>query len=123
ICRDWALLADDAFDEPPAEVGSGVVADPANRTQIEIDVAAFAVSTPGERRRVLCLGEVKWGRTMGVRELSRLARARDLLTEHGLNAGAAKLTCFSGSGFDDDLRQAAADRDDVLLVDPARLYA
>jgi uncharacterized protein len=123
ICRDWALLADDAFDEPPADVGSGVVTDPANRTQIEIDVAAFAVAAPGERRRVLALGEVKWGRTMDMRDLARLARARDLLAGRGLDTGAARLACFSGSGFDDQLREAAANRPDVLLVDPGRLYA
>jgi hypothetical protein len=34
----------------------------------------------------------------------------------------SKLVCFSGSGFDDYLREAAADRTDVLLVDPGRLY-
>ncbi|MGH3192191.1 MAG: AAA family ATPase [Streptosporangiaceae bacterium] len=123
ICRDWALLADDAFDEPPADVGSGVVTDPTNRTQIEIDVGVLAATAPGERRRVMCLGEVKWGRTMGMRDLTRLARARDLLAERGLDTGAAKLACFSGTGFDDDLREAAADRTDVLLVDPGRLYA
>jgi uncharacterized protein len=123
ICRDWALLVDDAFHERPAEVGSGVVADPANRTQIEIDVGAFAASAPGERRRVLCLGEAKLGRAMGMRDMSRLARARDLLAERGFDTAVAKLACFSGSGFDDDLRQTAADRADVLLVDPALLFA
>jgi uncharacterized protein len=122
ICRDWALLADDAFEEAPAEIGAGVVADPANRTQIEIDVAAFGAAAPGERRRVLALGEVKWGRTMDLRDLGRLARARDLLAERGYDTAAAKLACFSGSGFDDPLQDAAADRPDVLLVDPSRLY-
>jgi hypothetical protein len=32
------------------------------------------------------------------------------------------LTCYSGGGFDDDLR-AAARRERVLLVDLERLYA
>jgi hypothetical protein len=106
----------------PCAVGSGVVADPVNRAQIEIDVAAFAATTPGQRRRVLCLGKVKWGRTMDMRDLRRLARARDLLTERGSDAAAAKLACFSDSGFDDDPREAAANRADVLLVDPDVLY-
>ena len=123
ICRDWALFANDAFDEPPADVGSGVVTDPANRTQIEIDVGVFAATGPGERRRVLSLGEAKWGRTMGMRDLTRLARARELLAERGFDTGTAKLACFSGTGFDGDLREAAADRADVLLVGPDRLYA
>jgi uncharacterized protein len=123
ICRDWALLADDLFGEPPGEVGSGVVTDPANRTQIEIDVSVFAATVPGEHRRVLSLGEVKWGRTMGMRDLSRLERARDLLTQNGFDTATAKLACYSGSGFDDHLREAAANRADVFLVDPDQLYA
>jgi uncharacterized protein len=123
ICRDWALLADDLFGESPGEVGSGVVTDPANRTQIEIDVGVFAAAVPGERRRVLSLGEVKWGRTMGMRDLSRLERGRDLLAQNGFDTDTAKLACYSGSGFDDHLREAAASRADVLLVDPEQLYA
>jgi hypothetical protein len=122
ICRDWALLADDVFDEPPAEVGSGVVTDPANRTQLEIDVGVFGAAAPGERRRVLSLGEAKWGRIMGMRDLNRLVRARDLLAERGFDTAVAKLACFSGSGFDDDLRESTADRADVLLIDPDLLY-
>lgn len=118
ICRDWALLADDAFAEQPAYVGSGVVPDPANRTQIEIDVAVLAAEAPGEPRRVLSLGEVKWGRVMGVRHLHRLARARDLLAQQGLDTSSTVLACYSGAGFDDELRAAPG----VLLVDPPRLY-
>jgi hypothetical protein len=122
ICRDWALLADDVFAEPPAQVGSGVVADPANRTQIEIDVAVLAAEAPGEPRRVLSLGEAKWGRVMGLRHLQRLIRARELLTQQGIDASGATMVCYSGAGFDDELRAAATEKPDVLLVDPARLY-
>jgi uncharacterized protein len=114
------------FTEPTAEAGSGVVTDPANRTQIQIDVAVLAASAPGEPRRVLSLGEAKWGRVMGMRNLSRLARARDLLTERGLNAADAKLACYSSNGFDGfdgDLLETAGKRADVLLVDPGLLYA
>ena len=60
---------------------------------------------------------------MGMRDLSRLKRARDLLAQRGFDTAATRLACFSGSGFDDDLREAAADRADVLLVDPDQLYA
>lgn len=118
ICRDWALLADDVFAEPAAQVGSGVVPDPASRTQIEIDVAVLAAEAPGEPRRVLSLGEVKWGRVMGIRHLNRLVRARDLLTQQGLDTSGTVLACYSGAGFDDELRAAPG----VLLVDPDRLY-
>jgi uncharacterized protein len=123
ICRDWALLADGMFTEPAAEVGSGVITDPANRTQIQIDVAVLAAAAPGEPRRVLSLGEAKWGKVMGMRNLSRLARARDLLVERGFNAADAKLACYSSNGFDGDLLETAGKRADVLLVDPGLLYA
>jgi uncharacterized protein len=122
ICRDWALLADGVFAEQPAEVGSGVITDSENRTQIEIDVAVLSPALPSQPHRVLSVGEAKWGRAMGMRDLNRLARARDLLTRQGLDASAALLACYSGAGFDTDLRETAAERDDVLLVDPARLY-
>jgi uncharacterized protein len=123
ICRDWALLADDMFTEPAAEVGSGVITDPANRTQIQIDVAVLAAAAPGQPRRVLSLGEAKWGKVMGMRNLSRLARARDLLAERGFHAAEAKLACYSSNGFDGDLLEAAGKRADVLLIDPGLLYA
>jgi uncharacterized protein len=62
--------------------------------------------------------------TPGGREnLSRLARARALLTERGFNAADAKLACYSSNGFDDDLLETAGKRADVLLVDPDLLYA
>jgi len=51
-----------------------------------------------------------------------LERARDLLMQRGFDTAAAKLACFSGSGFDDHLREAAANRADVLLVYPDQLY-
>jgi hypothetical protein len=44
------------------EVGSVIVNDPANRTQIGIDIAVLAPPEPGRPRRLLSLGEVKWAR-------------------------------------------------------------
>jgi hypothetical protein len=55
--------------------------------------------------------------------LGRLARARDLLAQRGFDTAAAKLACFSGSGFADDLRERPADGADVVLIDPGLLYA
>jgi hypothetical protein len=57
-----------------------------------------------------------------VRHLERLARARDLLSTQGHDAAGALLVCCSGAGFDERLRQEAARRPDVLLVDLERLY-
>ena len=121
ICREWALTAD-VFGKPVGEAGPGVVADPAARAQIEIDVAVLSPAWPGEPRRVLSLGEAKWDKVMGLRHLDRLARARDLLTSRGLDASAAVLTCYSGAGFDEDLQAAATAGGNVLLVDAERLY-
>jgi hypothetical protein len=43
LCRSFAMQASSGrFGVPVGEVGSGVVNDPANRTQIEIDVAVLA---------------------------------------------------------------------------------
>lgn len=123
ICRDWALASDGVFAAPPAEVSWGIVNDPANRTQIEIDVAVLGAQTASQTRQVLALGEVKWGTVMGLRHLDRLSRARDLLVRSGFDVSQAALTCFSGAGFDQDLEDAAAHRPDVLLVGLDRIFA
>jgi uncharacterized protein len=120
LCREWAgRVAQDVFGELPGEVAAGSVADPVNKTRIEVDVAVLAAEG---RRRILSLGEAKWGAVMGLRHLERLRRARDLLSVKGYDTAETWLTCYSGAGFDDDLR-AAARRERVLLVDLDRLYA
>jgi hypothetical protein len=101
LCREFVLTRPpDAFTGLPGEVGAGVVADPARRSQIEVDVAVFAPTAPGEPRRLLSLGEVKWGETFGVRHVERLRRARDLLAGRGYDTRDTKLTGYSGVGFD-----------------------
>jgi uncharacterized protein len=123
ICRDWALRADGVFPGLQAEVGSGVVPDRATRAQIQIDVAVLASAEPGQPRRILSVGEAKWGKRLGLRHLHRLARARDLLGAQGYDTSETVLACYSGTGFDADLRSAAAATPgSVLLVDADRLY-
>ncbi|HEX3732615.1 MAG TPA: ATP-binding protein, partial [Mycobacteriales bacterium] len=101
LCREFALSsAPEVFGSLPGEVGSGVVADPAERSQIEIDVVVMAPALPNEPRRVLSLGEVKWGETMSQRHLDRLKRARELLARHGYDVRDTVLACYSGVGFD-----------------------
>lgn len=121
ICRDFASAADPSvFGGLPGEVGSGVVTDPANRTQIEIDVVVLAPAEPGRPRRVLSLGEVKWDRVMDPRHVDRLRRARDLLAVKGFDTRDTVLGCYSGAGFSSDLQ---ADRSrDLLLIDLDQLY-
>ncbi|GAT66364.1 ATP-binding protein [Planomonospora sp. ID91781] len=122
LCREWAMDAGpEVFGELPGEVAEGVVADPVNRTQIQVDVAVLSSALPGERRRILSLGEAKWDKPMGMRHLDRLRRARDLLSVKGYDTSATILACYGGAEFDADLRAAAADPR-ILLVDLATLY-
>jgi AAA+ ATPase superfamily predicted ATPase len=122
ICRDFAIRASpDVFGGLPAEVGAGVVADPANKTQIQVDVAVLGLAEPGQPRKILSLGEAKWDRVMDIHHVDRLRRARDLLAVKGFDARDAMLACYSGAGFSSDL-QSAAGRD-VRLIGLDRLYS
>jgi AAA+ ATPase superfamily predicted ATPase len=122
--RDYAIRADpDVFGGPPGEVGSGVVADPANRAQIEIDVAVLAPAEHGHPRRVLSLGEAKWDRVMDLQHVNRLRRARELLAVKGFDTRATRLHCYSGAGFSPELRSAQDADADIRLVDLDQLYA
>lgn len=101
LCRDWVVDAPtDALGGLPGEVGSGVVADPTRRTAIEIDVVVLAPAVPGEPRRVMLLGEAKWGERLGGRHLHRLDRARELLSARGLDTRDTVLALFGGADFD-----------------------
>jgi len=123
LCRDYALAAPaDTFGGLPASVGAGVVSDPARRNAIEIDVVVLGPQIPGSPRRLLSLGEAKFGRVIGSRELDRLRRARDLLTDRGYDTTGTVLACYGGAGFEPGLA-AAAGGERVLLVGPDELYA
>lgn len=62
---------------------------------------------------------------MGARQLARLARARDLLSDR-FDTSDCVLACYSGKGFGDDIRAAhgsrAADGGRVALIGLADLY-
>ncbi|HEY3646415.1 MAG TPA: ATP-binding protein [Streptosporangiaceae bacterium] len=122
ICRSYAIAADPGvFGGLPGEVGSGVIPDPANRTQIEVDVVVLAPGEPGRPRKVLSLGEAKWDRTMDLRDVERLRRARDLLAVKGFDTRDTLLSCYSGADFSGGLR--AAQDHDIRLVGLDQLYA
>jgi len=122
ICRDYAITAGPGvFGGPPGEVGSGVVADPANRTQIEVDVVVLAQAEPGRPRKILSLGEAKWDRVMDLRHIERLRRARDILAVKGFDTRDTVLSCYSGAGFSRELR--AAQSHDLHLADLDQIYA
>jgi uncharacterized protein len=124
LCRAFALESGHVlFAEQPSEVGSGTVNDPANRTQIEIDVVALAPQQASSPRPIVSLGEVKWGEIIGHHHLQRLERARDLLGPKGYDTGRTVLALYGGAGFTAELTAAAAADDRILLVDLNRLYS
>jgi hypothetical protein len=53
----------------------------------------------------------------------RLRRARDLLAVKGYDTSSTKLTCYSGAGFDEDLRAEAHCDELIQLVGLDTLYA
>jgi uncharacterized protein len=122
LCRDFALDAGaEVFGDFPAEVGAGAVNDSASRSQIQVGVVALAAQEPNHPRRVLSLGEAKWGEVMGLDHVRRLARARDLLSDK-YDTRAAVLTCYGAAGFSPELTARAAEDPTVRLVDLDRLY-
>jgi uncharacterized protein len=120
LCRSFAMQAGSGlFGAPVGEVGSGIVNDSANRTQFEVDVAVLAPPEPGRPRRLLSLGEVKWGQVMTPQHTARLARARDLLAAN-FDISDCALACYSAAGFSADLRSAAGPG--LVLISSSDLY-
>lgn len=120
VCRSFAVAAGtDLFSVPVGEVGSGVVNDHANRSQIEIDVVVLAPAEPGRPQRILSLGEAKWGQVMGLQHVERLRRARDLLSAN-FDVADCVLACYSAAGFHEDLRESQGPR--LVLVALEDLY-
>lgn len=124
LCRSYATMhGADAFGELPGEVGSGTVNDAAGRTQLQIDVAALAAPESHEPRRILSLGEAKWGEVMGISHLRRLERAAALLSAARYDTRDTILACYSAAGFAPDLRdQAARDPRRIRLISAEDLY-
>jgi uncharacterized protein len=124
LCRSYVTLhGAAAFGELPAEIGSGTINDAAGKSQLQIDVAALAAPSPDEPRRVLSLGEAKWGEIMGMGHLRRLQRAAGLLAARKYDTRDAILACYGAAGFDPELREQA-DRDPsrIRLIGPEDLY-
>lgn len=125
VCRDFARTGGTdgirLFGAPVGEVGSGVVNDAANRTQIEIDVAVLAPAAPGRPRRLLSLGEVKWGEVMGGQHVGRLGRARDLLSS-SFDTSDCVLACYSAAGFTEELRSHRSQSQRLSLIGLEEIY-
>jgi AAA+ ATPase superfamily predicted ATPase len=123
-CRDWAwhMAPPDLFDDHPNRVAAGTVADPSNKTSHELDVAVFGLADD-DSSPLIAIGEAKSNDVVGVGHLDRLRRIRALLVEQDRpGARTAKLLCFSGAGFTDQLRHVAGGDDDVVLVGLDQIY-
>ncbi|MGH7870135.1 MAG: ATP-binding protein [Candidatus Dormibacteraceae bacterium] len=123
LCRQWArwFASAESFSGHPHQVGRGTVADPARKTNYEVDVVVVGAEQEG-RQRVLSIGEAKWNQVIGIPHLERLQHIKELLQNHPtLDASHARLACYSGAGFTSELRMVAA-AGEVQLVDLARLY-
>jgi hypothetical protein len=131
ICRDWAMsVGPGVFGELPGQVAAATVNDPRAKQQIQIDVAVLAPENTGQPRRIVSLGEVKWNRIMTLGDLDRLRRVKELLSAKGYDTSQTVLACYSGAGFDENLRAVGTEPgarsdsvDGSMLVDLNTVYA
>ncbi|MEV0806427.1 ATP-binding protein [Micromonospora sp. NPDC050200] len=127
IVRQWSVrFADpDVLGGSVAEASSATLTDPASRTSHELDLVALGEPPLGDGPRpLLAIGEVKWGRRLGVSDLERLGRLRELLLSRpGFDTSATRLLLASAEGFTEELTGVASGRADVVLVDLDVLYA
>jgi AAA+ ATPase superfamily predicted ATPase len=125
LARTWVAefaSAETLGTELLGDVGHGTVHDHAGRASMELDVVALGPAD-GARRRLVALGEAKWGTVLGVDHADRLQHARTLLGRtRDLDTTATRLMLFSGAGLTDDLRTRAAADPQIVLVDLDRLH-
>lgn len=118
LCREWIMSrADMVLGEAIAEVGASSLTDPQRREQIEIDVVALAPKDHGRKRRLVAVGEAKWGERIGLPRVERLRRAIELLDQRGFDVMDTKILCFGGAGFE----PAVCELRDVVCVEPRGL--
>lgn len=118
--RDWVLHHASVAELGglPGHVGPSTLT---GTHAVELDVVVTSSETaalaPADRT-VIAIGEAKAGATLGRGDLNRLERARTGLTGASPET---KLLLFAPR-FTDDLRDLAATRQDIELVDLPRLY-
>lgn len=106
----------------PTKVGPAVVNDTNARTQHELDVVAIGRNENGSAA-VLALGEAKYTKAKRtLADLARLEHIRNLVTKKHPSAESARLLLISSSGFERNLTEQAAERNDVELINLERLY-
>ena len=124
IARDFILkfASKQTVGGQPATVGPAIVNDVASRTQHELDVVAIGRNDDG-LTAVLALGEAKHSKAKRTpADLARLEHIRSLVTAKDPSAESARLLLFSASGFEGNLTQQVAARNDVELINLERLY-
>lgn len=103
-------------------VGSAVVNDARGQAQHQLDVVATSYQLDGSES-IVAIGEAKHtsqARTLS--DLVRLEKVRAILVDRSQATPATKLLIFSATGFDANLIASANGRDDVELIDLARMY-
>jgi uncharacterized protein len=123
MCLTWAreFASAETLGGEPGTVTSGVLNNPAGKSQFQIDLVAR-----DPRGEVTALGEVKSGETIGARHLIKLRDAAALLrAQRRISPDAEpRLIFISGAGFTGDLgAAAAASGGQIQLVDLERLYS
>lgn len=100
-----------------------MVHDARTRAKHDVDVAAVGIPD-GDKPPLLAIGEAKWNDTMGIAHLERLRQIRDVIGAAGrYDVRQTRLLGFSGAGFNDRIRAAADESDDIVLVGLPELYA
>lgn len=106
----------------PSVVGFTQVNDAEARSRLELDVVAVSGNPGADRPRVLAVGEAKGGSApRSMADLRKLERGRTILGERA-DVKAARLLLFSRSGFDQEVLEYEAARDDVEIIGLERLY-
>jgi hypothetical protein len=124
LSRQWCLwhAEPESMGGRPSAVQSATIACAQHRQGHELDVVVSR-RRPAQSNIVLAIGEAKSTTSaVGDRELRRLEHLRELIPSDHYESP-PRLMLFSRFGFTEELRQGAADRDDVELVDMKRLYA
>jgi len=125
MARSWAMhfASHETLGGPPVHVGPTALAVRNSRTgvneqrELDVVVAAGDAETPSHRT-VTAIGEAKVGERISLRHLLQLEDARVAL---GQVADSAKLLLF-GQHFDTSVLRAAEEREDLEIIDLARIY-
>jgi uncharacterized protein len=123
LAREWCVshATLSTLGGEPHQVLPAVLPCQTHRQGHELDVVVID-SSGNQRRRVIAVGEAKaTSDPVAQNQLRRLEHLRDLVPAP-LAPTPARLILFSRAGFTPELRQEAAARDDVELVDIDRLY-